>query len=407
MGLESDAITMSIPPIIGSKFGRFDSIDTPAISSNSRPTISLVVPPYSNAGHEPFTNITEKTHQDFIPITNEHNRQIPRPSATRTIDDHTQDFPDLVSDSLSQKCAVVDVHNTTALRYDTSITGFIIQTPADINLIFNYVEHGNYDAIQKVLNSHYKEAVQMRNDRNQTLLHAAVIYSFQYVSLRLLLMRGADPCAQDKDGYTPAHYAVERDDVEMLKALIVRLHAKVKAFSDREVSKIHERCQEALIIRENRGGMTPFMLACFKQAINCARYIHNMGIDHVMRLDKHGDTSLHYAVARSDMAMTKFLIVECKVDVNGGDEKRPSPLDISIFNECSEIKELLIDNNAKSRCLLKRIVQKRKDIQNDIGVRLEGLTLANAPPISTPTLTSMSSLSLENDNPAPKKVKSA
>ncbi|CAF1623448.1 unnamed protein product [Didymodactylos carnosus] len=74
-------------------------------------------------------------------------------------------------------------------------------------------------------------------------------------------MRGSDPCAQDQDEYTPVHYAVEHDDVVMLKALTVRFHVQIKTLSDNEVNRIHKNCQRALIVRENHGKMTAFMLA--------------------------------------------------------------------------------------------------------------------------------------------------
>ncbi|CAF1431502.1 unnamed protein product [Didymodactylos carnosus] len=45
---------------------------------------------------------------------------------------------------------------------------------------------------------HYREVVLIRNDRNRTSLHVAAIKSFLYVYPRLLLLREADPCAQDR-----------------------------------------------------------------------------------------------------------------------------------------------------------------------------------------------------------------
>ncbi|CAF1107105.1 unnamed protein product [Didymodactylos carnosus] len=173
----------------------------------------------------------------------------------------------------------------------------------------------------------------LSSDVYGTLLHVAVINSFQYVYVRLLLMQGADPCAQDRDGYTPAHYAVEKDDVEMLKALIVRIHPDVKTFSESK--------------------------------------------------DLDGDTTLHYAVARNNLALTTFLITECLADVNGGETSRPSPLDVAIFNNHPEIKEFLLLNNAKSRFNIKCIKFKSDDPQQDIQVNLEGLTLADTPITST------------------------
>ncbi|CAF1180545.1 unnamed protein product [Didymodactylos carnosus] len=321
--------------------------------------------------------------------------------------DHVQNFSDLEPNNVLLKSIVSDVNNEEPHRYDKSIAGSILQPVCDKNLIFSYVIHGDLNAVQQVLQDH-REVVHMKNSQNQTLLHVVVIYVLPYVYIRLLLMSGVDPCAQDHDGYTAAHYAVEKDNVEMLKALTVRFHPQVKTFSDRQVYEIHKNCVRALSIRENHGGLIPFMLACYKQSINCARYIQRLQMDQmdVNTQDRFGDTSLHYAVARNNMDLTTLLIVEFKADVNGGNSSRPSSLDIAVFNHHSELKELLLVNNAKSRCLIKRIMQKRKDMQHDIEGKLEELTIGDAPISTTLTGEQPSCLSCETDSPEPKKKKS-
>ncbi|CAF1249031.1 unnamed protein product, partial [Didymodactylos carnosus] len=110
------------------------------------------------------------------------------------------------------------------------------------------------------------------------LLYMDVQYNLAYVWIRLFLMRGVDPCVQDTSGLTAAHYACERDDVEMLKALTLPFHANVKALPD--------------------------------------------------NMDNDGDTCLHYTVVNNDLELSKYLIQVCGANVNGGDEQCPSPLDI-------------------------------------------------------------------------------
>ena len=80
-----------------------------------------------------------------------------------------------------------------------------------------------------------------------------VIHAYQYVWIRLLMMRGCDTCMQDIDGYTAAHYAVERDDVEMLKALTMRFHAQVKPIPEEQITAVHERCLKALSVKDKQG----------------------------------------------------------------------------------------------------------------------------------------------------------
>ncbi|CAF1108941.1 unnamed protein product [Didymodactylos carnosus] len=251
-----------------------------------------------------------------------------------------------------------DVESTNS--YNESLTSKILLVSVDISNVFYYAEHGQFDELHKVLQFHYKQAVQMKNVKGQTLLHIAVIQSFAYVWVRLLLMRGADPCAQDKDGYTSVHYAVEKDDLEMLKALTIRFHPKVKVSSEVEFDKIHENCTKSLTLTENFG-MTAIMLACYKGAIKCITYLHEQQlIDNINRTDIFDDTSLHYAVAHNNKHLTEFLVNNCRADVNGGNTKRPSALDIAVFNQNTELKELLVSRDCKLRSPIKRQGEKRK-----------------------------------------------
>jgi ankyrin repeat protein len=92
------------------------------------------------------------------------------------------------------------------------------------------------------------------------------------------MMRGCDPCAQDSDGYTAAHYAVERDDVEMLKALTIRFHSQVKPIPDQQITAIHEKCLQALTLK-NKQGLTVFMLACHHESLKCLNYLIELNIN--------------------------------------------------------------------------------------------------------------------------------
>ena len=92
------------------------------------------------------------------------------------------------------------------------------------------------------------------------------------------MMRGCDTCAQDSDGYTAAHYAVERDDVEMLKALTIRFYSQTKPIPEDQIIAIHNQCLKALTIR-NKQGLTVFMLACHHESIKCLDYLIGLNIN--------------------------------------------------------------------------------------------------------------------------------
>jgi ankyrin repeat protein len=110
------------------------------------------------------------------------------------------------------------------------------------------------------------------------VLHVLVIHAYQYLWVRLLMMRGCDTRAQDSDGYTAAHYAVERDDVEMLKALTVRFYSQVKPIPDEKITLIHGECLQALTLKE-KNDLTVFMLACHHESVKCLNYLIELNIN--------------------------------------------------------------------------------------------------------------------------------
>jgi truncated hemoglobin YjbI len=94
------------------------------------------------------------------------------------------------------------------------------------------------------------------------------------------MMRGCDVGAQDNDEYTAAHYAIERDDIEMLKALTTRFYSQVRPLPEQQVTAIHERCLKALSLKQKQG-LTAFMLACQHESMKCINYLRELDINHV------------------------------------------------------------------------------------------------------------------------------
>ena len=205
------------------------------------------------------------------------------------------------------------------------------------------------------------------------------------------MMRGCDTCAQDSDGYTAAHYAAERDDVEMLKALTMRFYSQVKPISEQQTATIHHQCLRALTLK-NQAGLTVFMLACHRESLKCLNYLIELGLNdsdlqvsafvtrrtyarifHVQ--DEYGDTCLHYAVARRNQILIELLIEKCNADVDGGDVTRPSILDVLQYNreeqkplernKDDDIERFLLSKNARNRCSIRRVIRKRKDPMAD------------------------------------------
>jgi hypothetical protein len=119
-------------------------------------------------------------------------------------------------------------------------------------------------------------------DSLQTVLHVLTIGGHSFKWIRLLLMRCCDPCSQDIDGYTAAHYAVERDDLGTLQALTMRFSSTLKPFPGHQMLAIHERSLLALTLT-NQQGLTVFMLACHRESLKCFRYLLELNIRDVDR----------------------------------------------------------------------------------------------------------------------------
>ncbi|CAF1532672.1 unnamed protein product [Adineta steineri] len=275
----------------------------------------------------------------------------------------------ILSSDLNNLIQATTISNTNV--YHMSICGSIIHpmptnSPSDI---FSFLRHSNFTALRRSLDVYHNDIIQMRNDHGQTVLHVLVIHAYQYVWVRLLMLRECDPCAQDIDGYTAAHYAVERDDVEMLKALTLRFQTQAKPISEEKITTIHNKCCKALSLKE-KNGLTTFMLACQHESLKCLDYLIELNINDSNLEDKFGDTCLHYAVGRRNKNLVEKLLDTCKADANGGQQLRPSVLDILQYNRAQQkpfertkdddIERLLLSYGAKNRYSIRRIASKRK-----------------------------------------------
>jgi len=94
------------------------------------------------------------------------------------------------------------------------------------------------------------------------------------------MMRECNLCSQDNHGYTAAHYAVERDDVETLKALTTKLSLGNQVLSSEQITTIHKQALKSLTVRQNQG-LTAFMLACYRQSFKCLDYLIQLEVNDV------------------------------------------------------------------------------------------------------------------------------
>lgn len=321
--------------------------------------------------------------------------------------------------SLDRKILASDINDMiqvnsrpTTNTYHDSVSGSILYSiPTNSpDEIFSYIRHNDFQAFRRSLDVYHQDIIALRNERQQTVLHMLVILAHPYLWVRLLIMRGCDPCAQDIDGFTAAHYAAERDDVEMLKAVTVRFQSQAKPISDEQVTEIHQKCLKALTLKDQRG-LTAFMIACQRESIKSLNYLIELNLNDGNVQDNYGDTCLHYAVARRNLSLVEILIEKCHVDVNGGATSRPSVLDILQFNRQNakpneqklddKIELILLKNRARHRCSIRRIASKRKSADENeekVTSNLSTLTLITTSNINNETAKSHARLAslLEN-----------
>ncbi|CAF1195731.1 unnamed protein product [Didymodactylos carnosus] len=265
---------------------------------------------------------TSKQHRSSHPLLSKnHNEE----NEIKTLEDASIDFINqLVIDEKrelnTKTCSSVPLEKqSNKKQYDQSVVGTLLVISSDPNQIFEYITHGNFAALRKTSEIHHAKIVTMKNSFNQTVLYMGVQHNLAYVWIRLFLMRGVDPCVQDTSGLTE-HI----------------IHAK-------------EMIQY---------GMTPFMLATFKRSLKCVQFLHEHYPSQINQQDNDGDTCLHYTVANNDLELSKYLIQVCGANVNGGDEQRPSPLDIAIFNDYNNMIRFLLEHGGQKRCNIQRVVNK-------------------------------------------------
>ncbi|KAI3322863.1 ankyrin repeat-containing domain protein [Xylariaceae sp. AK1471] len=155
-----------------------------------------------------------------------------------------------------------------------------------------------------------------------TLLHVSVRGSIEMA--KLLIDRGADPSAANKDGSTPSHRAaIFPDSIEMVK-LLIDYGANVSA-----VNKYRE---------------TPLHWASSKEDIEVAKLLIDRGVD-VLAADKNGWTPLYKASSSNNIEMVKLLI-DCGADVPAATSNGKTLLEMNLSCGNIKIAKLLVDCGA-------------------------------------------------------------
>jgi len=158
------------------------------------------------------------------------------------------------------------------------------------------------------------------------LLHSLIsIMKFEYYLeiAKILIDRGGDVNAKDRDGNTPLHYAVGCFSKDYAKLLIDK---------------------NADVYARNNFGLTPLHVAVREGRLEISQLLIENGAD-VDAKDEYGWTPLHWAVKEGHQAAVSLLIGK-GADVNARNDRGWTPLHVAAFWNRSEIAVLLLENGA-------------------------------------------------------------
>jgi hypothetical protein len=157
---------------------------------------------------------------------------------------------------------------------------------------------------------------------DQTDLHSAALVG-DVERVKKLLKKGADPNAEDKDGWTPLHVAASVGHVDVVKLLLER-RANPNA--------------------EDKDGKTPLHYAAYKGHFDVVRLLLEHGADPNVR-DEYGVTPLYVAAYRGHVDVVALLL-ERGADPNAEDKDGWTPLHVAALWDRVDVVRLLLEHGA-------------------------------------------------------------
>jgi len=157
----------------------------------------------------------------------------------------------------------------------------------------------------------------IQNDDAQTALHIAA-FSDKPKIIRMLLIAGADPTIQDRNGNTPLHLACMNGNLQCVKAFT----EKINMCELKEATEIYLSCKNNIdvniiinvaastLLTRNYDGEYCVHLAAQGNYVDILRQLIYSGADINERECKSGHTALHVAIARKNEDVVNFLLEE-------------------------------------------------------------------------------------------------
>ena len=163
---------------------------------------------------------------------------------------------------------------------------------------------------------------QIQKDTNDSCCNLAAKHGHLEV-VRLLIEKGADATAEDKDKKTPLHFAAANGHLEVVRLLI-------------------EKGADATAEDEDK--KTPMHLAAFNGHVEVVRLLIEKGADATAE-DKDKKIPLHLAAENGHLEVVRLLI-EKGADATAEDKDKKTPVHLAAFNGHLDIVRLLIEKSA-------------------------------------------------------------
>jgi len=225
---------------------------------------------------------------------------------------------------------------------------------------------GDLDIAQHLLDVGANGSAKATGSKETPLHHAAT--NGHRALARLLVDRGADVSAVEKDGSTPLHRAATKGH-EALAQLLIDRGADVSAADKDGLTPMHRAAangHEALarllvdtgaeVSATNKDGWTPLHFAAWKGQEALARVLIDHGAD-VSAVEEDGSTPLHRAAAKGHEALVQLLI-DRGADVSAADEHGLTPMHRAAANGHEALAQLLtdrgVDEDGLRRCTERR-----------------------------------------------------
>ena len=189
-------------------------------------------------------------------------------------------------------------------------------------VVYGCVHNGNYKLLKYLLlnTSAYKDVnIGTKNDNGYSPIHAASLHSNDngFRMALLLCMFDADINIKAKNGITPLHLAIYKDNITMVSLLLAKWALIEEELSDYENDPILYNENTRSYICPLLVGVSPLLMACEKGNIEIFRMLvlTRKNID-LNVCDKNGKTPLMIAIESSSNNIVRFLLSEENNNIN-------------------------------------------------------------------------------------------